>query len=103
MITYPRDNPFFSLHGPKYADVCKFFDPRLTQTEDILGKTIFQDQAFIDPGEEIPVSNDLVFESCIPLFHLSGNIDLPPLNIGGLLNICEIQICDLILTKSYNF
>ena len=82
MINYPRDTPFFSLHGPGYNEVAGYFDPRRTKTEDILGQTIYQQQVFLDIQEEIPATNDVSFESFFSDFVVGQGIDLPPLNLG---------------------
>lgn len=82
MINNPRDTPFFSLHGNEYEELVMFFDPRRTKTKDILGPTIYQEQAFLDVQEEIPASNDVEFENFFTVFNVDQSLDLKPLNLG---------------------
>ena len=82
MINNPRDTPFFSLHGHKYEEDVKYFDPRRTKTTDILGQTIYQKQAFLDVQEEIPASNDVIFDSFFTDFDVDQSLDLQPLKLG---------------------
>ncbi|KAL5272154.1 hypothetical protein ACHWQZ_G000393 [Mnemiopsis leidyi] len=81
MINNPRDTPFFSLHGNEYEELVMFFDPRRTKTKDILGPTIYQEQAFLDVQEEIPASNDVEFENFFSVFNVDQSLDLKPLNL----------------------
>ena len=85
MISNPRDTPFFSLHGPKYDGVAWYFDPRRTKTKDILGQTIYQQQVFLNVQDEIPATNDILFENCLTDFNVEQSIDLPPLDLGEII------------------
>lgn len=83
MTTNPRNTPFFSLHGPYYDDIAKYFDPRRTKSYDILGETIYQNQVFLDISEEIPATNDMIFENIISHFEIPTSTELLPILLTG--------------------